>query len=126
LSCSEPFGQAGGPVTAEEGEEGTGVGGATGVAVLEALAELDDVVDELDADEQAATAARQSSAAAAREETAANDRPVRTDSPGPVRGFRVAERSRGGNTHVPPICAAPTCAVPHIMTVRQARRWAPR
>jgi hypothetical protein len=81
--------------------------GPTGVEVIEVLAGGDDVVDELVDVEQAATAARQSSAAAARQETAANDRPVRTASPAPVPGFRVAERLRSGNTAVPPLGAAP-------------------
>jgi hypothetical protein len=59
-------------------------------AGLEALAELDDVADGLDDDEQAASAARQISAAAAR---AAPDR-------------QVPECSTLGNTPVPPIWAA--------------------
>jgi hypothetical protein len=104
FSCSEPFGQDGGPVAAED--EGTGVAVRlllAGPDALEALVEVDDVAD----DEQAATAATQSSAAAAQQETAANDRPVRIASPGPVAGFRVAERLRSGNTPVPPLCAAP-------------------
>ena len=141
FTCSEPFGQDDGPVTAgDAGEDGgTGVGLPAGTAELEALAGGGLVV--VDDDEQAATAARQVSTASARPETAAADRPASGASPRRACGLRAAECSIRGNTLVPPIRAAlpaslsnyvgqagpPTGAAPSSAApVRQARRLAPR